>query len=281
MMKTLILILLLLLQITPLPGRADPVPVETQQKEFLFEVMRHLYRWYLDEHDLDGVLPGSTIKVWLQDVTPATLDPGDQSRMVELGVPVFKLRILLKKTNYRVPELDAVIQSRNFKIIEVSRDHDGAKKPENAVEQELSVPEIKDYVFRTRAQRDPFTPELGQHLREAVQRQIAADATCPHKEVHELHIAPLSPVANELWIFWETGRRLIRVASDIELTNPAMWQHERLAVRLFDIDNQTIVSLAEAPGSNAFLTRDQVGRALYNCIVLGEHREIKHGCQAQ
>ena len=44
---------------------------------------------------------------------------------------------------------------------------------------------------------------------------------------------------------------------------------EELRQRL-DIDEQTVVSLDEVAGSNAYLTRDQVGRALFNCIVLGK-----------
>ena len=34
------------------------------------------------------------------------------------------------------------------------------------------------------------------------------------------------------------------------------------------------MSLNEAAGSNAFMTRDQIGRALYNCIVLGRRFEV-------
>jgi hypothetical protein len=31
-----------------------------------------------------------------------------------------------------------------------------------------------------------------------------------------------------------------------------------------------VISLEEAAGSNRFMTRSQIGRALYNCIVLGQ-----------
>ena len=49
-----------------------------------------------------------------------------------------------------------------------------------------------------------------------------------------------------------------------------MLEHDELAVRIFDIDEQVVVSLDEVPGSNAYLTRDQVGRVLYNCMVYGK-----------
>ena len=90
-----------------------------------------------------------------------------------------------------------------------------------------------------------------------------------------VHLAPLSDVANEAWIFWETGRLLIRFSSDIDLEHPALWEHDQLAVELFNIDEQTVVSLDEVAGSNAYMTRDQVGRILFNCIVLGKRLTLQ------
>jgi hypothetical protein len=47
-------------------------------------------------------------------------------------------------------------------------------------------------------------------------------------------------------------------------------------VKTWDVLNQVVVSLDEAAGSNAFMTRDQIGRALYNCVVLGRRLEINN-----
>ncbi|HOB98996.1 MAG TPA: hypothetical protein PKM43_09655 [Verrucomicrobiota bacterium] len=85
-----------------------------------------------------------------------------------------------------------------------------------------------------------------------------------------VHLAPLSPVANDTWVFWEAGHKLLHFTSDIDLANPVVWQHQTLMVRIFDLDQQVVVTHEEAPGSNRFLTRYQVGRALFNCIVLGQ-----------
>ena len=71
-------------------------------------------------------------------------------------------------------------------------------------------------------------------------------------------------------MFWEAGRKLFYFASDIDLANPVVWQHEALTARIFDLDEQVVVSHEEAPGSNRFLTRYQVSRALFNCIILGQ-----------
>jgi hypothetical protein len=53
-----------------------------------------------------------------------------------------------------------------------------------------------------------------------------------------------------------------------------VWQHEALMARVFDLDQQVVVSHDEAPGSNRFLTRYQVSRALFNCILLGQRVEV-------
>ena len=67
---------------------------------------------------------------------------------------------------------------------------------------------------------------------------------------------------------------LLRFSSDLDLANPALWKLGDLTVDTYDIDEQMVVSLDEAPGSNAYLTRDQIGRVLYNCIVLGKRFDV-------
>jgi hypothetical protein len=138
---------------------------------------------------------------------------------------------------------------------------------------QISRSELREYLFNKRGSVTFPDEALTERLRGALLTQIEqhlADAgkTLPDGD-RIVHCAPLSPVANELWAFRETGRMLVRFSSDLDLTNPAVWDHEELAGTIYDIDEQVVVSLQEAKGSNAYLTRDQVGRALYNCVVLG------------
>ncbi len=63
---------------------------------------------------------------------------------------------------------------------------------------------------------------------------------------------------------------MLKFASDIDLSNPIVWDHDEMSVKPYDIDTQVVVSMNEVAGSNAYMTRDQIGRALYNCIVLGK-----------
>jgi hypothetical protein len=58
------------------------------------------------------------------------------------------------------------------------------------------------------------------------------------------------------------------------LANPTIWQHQSLMVRIFDLDQQVVVSREDAPASNRFLSRYQAGRALFNCLVLGQRISV-------
>jgi len=46
-------------------------------------------------------------------------------------------------------------------------------------------------------------------------------------------------------------------------------------MRIYDLDQQVVVSHHEAPGSNRFLMRYQASRALFNCIVLGQRMTVE------
>jgi hypothetical protein len=39
---------------------------------------------------------------------------------------------------------------------------------------------------------------------------------------------------------------------------------------VIDLDKDIVASTREVPGSNAFVTKDWVGRVLFNCVLYGE-----------
>ena len=137
--------------------------------------------------------------------------------------------------------------------------------------------EMRDYLFQTRSQHDYPDPALIARLQQAFRKEAAKEKLLTNDFADQkiVHIAPLSPVANELWVFWEAGRKLFLFSSDIDLANPAVWQHETLLARMFDLDQQVVVSHEEAPGSNRFLTRNEVSRALFNCMLFGQRLSVK------
>ncbi len=273
-MKHLLPILLLLL--SPLqaqPPNAPDLP-EGVDEEFLVQCLRHLYRWVLDENDAENIIGEEAFPFWVRELKPE-LDPGDKSRMIEVMMPAIGISFTARKADYEVAELKLKVKNEQFRIRNVQRLEGGGKEaPADAAVVSLSFTDMITRGIRQREQ-DQF-PE-GAFLEKL--RAASRNAFFEHAKEHNLtfppgdqqvFLAPLSPVANETWVFWETGGMLIRISSDMDLQDPNVWKQEELAVDLFDIKAQTVVSLKEVPGSNAFMTRDQVGRYLFNCVILGK-----------
>jgi hypothetical protein len=194
------------------------------------------------------------------------------------------ISVRVKKADYTIEELQMPVKSRGFRITQILRTSVPAGQKQICRVVELDMSELRDYLFRTRNQQDFPDAVMIEHLRQAVlkevQREQISMANLP-KGDRIIHMAPLSPVANETWVFWEDGRKLLYFASDIDLANPAVWEHETLMARVFDLDTQVVVSPSEAPGSNRFLTRYQVSRAMFNCVVLGRRISISAPSAAQ
>ena len=92
----------------------------------------------------------------------------------------------------------------------------------------------------------------------------------PLTQDQTFYISPLSGVCNELWVFWETGRKILFFSADMDLASPGFSQLSQLRMQVIDLDKDIVASTREVPGSNAFVTKDWVGRLLFNCILYGE-----------
>jgi hypothetical protein len=263
------------------PG--DPPPAEPEvdpallDENYLREVVRHLYRWYLDENDVEKEAEREHFVFWARELRPE-LDPGDFSRFGEIVIPELDLHVTVKKPDYPIRHSDRRATSEVYKIVNVARYPEPPVRPEEYREVRLSHSELREHLFLTRYEARYPEGELLERMREAFRGQLKGDTfplldpADPDNRV--VHLSPLSPVANEVWVFWEAGRDLIHFSSDLDLEHPETWENELPTVEVFDIDEQTVVSLEEAAGSNAYLTRDQVGRALYNCIILGRRLKL-------
>ncbi len=232
-----------------------------------------MYRWYLDESDLDRLSGVKFFPFWVRRLN-VPLDPGDQSDLAEITMPLVGTSVKVKRADYPITELKLAVRSATFKITKVSKIGIPATPgPEHRVVN-VDYDAMKDYLFQTRAAASFPDDALLERLRQALRAELKLKPGELAPGVQRVHLAPLSPVANELFVFWENRNVLIRFASDIDLDNPAVWEHEALLVRTWDAYRQTVISLDEAAGSNVFLTRNQIGRALYNCIVLGKRLEV-------
>jgi hypothetical protein len=245
-----------------------PAPAELLEQPYLFEVVRHLFRWYMDEGDVEKAAGIREFPFWVRPLD-VKLDAGDRSQIAEIILPQVGIVAQVKKTDYAIEELGVEVKSPSFRIVNVGRIGVSAALPQECKAVVADYAEMKSYLFRTRAQAEFPDEVLFERLRKALREHFGLDPNEREAGEHVVHVAPLSPVANELWVFVENKKMLVQFSSDLDLENPALWEHQSMVVRTYDIVNQTVVSLHEAPGSNAFLTRDQVGRALYNCVILG------------
>ncbi len=262
------------------PGRVtasaevDPALLD---ENYLREVVRHLYRWYMDEEDVEKETARDHFVFWVRELSPE-LDDGDFSRFGEIVIPELDIFVTVKKADYPIEHSDRRVKSDVYKIINVARYPEPPVRPAEYREARMSHSELREHLFLTRSRARYPEGELLERMREAFRGQLKGetflllDPTDPGNRV--VHLSPLSPVANEVWVFWEAGRDLIRFSSDLDLEHPETWEDELPTVEVFDIDEQTVVSLQEVAGSNAYLTRDQVGRALYNCVILGRRLQL-------
>lgn len=262
----------------PAPGAVDAsaAPPELLQTNYLYEVVRYLYRWHLDESEIERIVGAKQFVFWVCRLEPK-LDPGDRSVLGEILLPQVGLGVKVKKADYTIEDLGVVVKSPNFRVTRITRGQVPAHAPRGAAVVEVDMQDMRDYLFRTRNQHDYPDAALVEHLRQALRKEAAKQgilATNAPAGEQMVHLAPLSPVANDTWVFWEAGRKLFYFASDIDLANPAVWEHQSLMVHIFDLDQQVVVSHEEAPGSNRFLTRYQVSRALFNCILLGQRISV-------
>ena len=245
---------------------ASPPP-ELLETPYLFEVARHLLRWHMDEHDVENN-PARDYVFWVRRLD-APRDEDDRSQEAEIWLPQAGIAVRVKKADYAIEELGMAVRSPTFRIANVARAVPPSAPPPDAAVVEGPMDELKDHLFRTRAQAEYPDEDMFERLRRALRAHLGLNPDGHAKGEMEVHVAPLSPVANELWAFLEGPRLLVHFSSDADLAHPDTWGRAPLAVRTYDLATQTVVSLDQVPGSNEFITRDQAGRALYNCLVLG------------
>ena len=252
------------------------------QSSYLQMVMRYLYRWQLDQSEFEALVSHKNIIFWVHPLN-LKLDPGDHSKFADILLPQLNMTLRVKKADYMIAETGEVAKSKRFKIVSVSRGEVPWYreipwfKPHGSTEATLDSRETVDFLFQTRWQLDYFDPTIVQHLIVAAREQAAKEGLLDTNALNAqrlICIAPVSPAANETWVLWEIRRKLFYISSDIDLEDPAVWKYQTLTFRTFDLRQQVVVAHEEASGSNFYLTRHQVSRVLFNCIVLGQRIDI-------
>jgi hypothetical protein len=252
-------------QVAQAGGRGDCL----LERQFVYEVLRHVYRWHFDQSYF--LEPGNmeTLEVWARRLHPQ-LDPDDRSEFAEFWIPAVKMQVELKRSDYRVAEMNLHVADRGFKVKRVTRQ---LRPPASRSHYEVGryvLPDLREYLFATRTNRVALNDDVRAAGRRLVFEQLNKRHPAPFTEDQVLYIAPLSAVCNDLWVFWETGRKIMLFSADMDLTNPGSAELSQLRMQLIDLDKDVVASTKEVPGSNAFVTKDWVGRLFFNCILYGE-----------
>jgi hypothetical protein len=249
---------------------ADELFTEFGGEEAFLQTVHYLYRWNLDEDDFkrrDASLQG---QLWLRHIQTLT-DANDNSRFLEVVFPAIGVAVRLKKTDYRIPELKLDVKSGGYRVTGISRTPYTEADARDFSRFDFAPEALYERLFQERLNAIFPDDKLLARMRDSAAREIAdLDLPATGKDTHSIYFAPIHTVANEVWAFWEEGKLLFHFTSDIDLVNPDVWSREALGVTIYDTARQTVVSHEERPGDHRFITRDQVGRALYNCIVLGK-----------
>lgn len=238
-----------------------------------FQIAHYLYRWQLDENDFKPRDLPLQRQLWLRRLQVVT-DNNDKSQFLELVLPAIGVAVILKKPDYQIAELDLAVKSNGYRVIRVSRDTYSAEAARDYVRLNLDPDALYQRLFQARLQAQFANDRLMARMKEIIARQIEfLTPPSAFPRANTVHFAPMQAVANETWAYWEEKKLLFRFTSDLDL-DKAGDSNGMLGVLIYDALQQTIVSHEEKPGDNRFLTRDQVGRALYNCIVLGKKLQI-------
>ncbi|MDC0948862.1 hypothetical protein OAS86_05935 [Gammaproteobacteria bacterium] len=239
--------------------------------DYYVEVLRHLYRWYLDGAAVAGLIDGGEETLFVEELHP-TLDEGDRSQFARLTFASLGIAARVKRSDYEIPELEFTVHSEQFKIIDVEYLPPDSSPAEQGIRVRFNMDDVTEQLSLPESELRYPNDALLMRMGDAVKRQfgpIAEDTS----EVPVFHVSPLSPVIDELWVFVEQRRELYHFSADAGVDAEGLWDAHHITTRRFDLDEQVIVTQSERPGSNAFVTRDFVGRALYNCIVLGKRND--------
>lgn len=247
----------------------EPPPPSALHLEYISEIIRYLYSWHMDETMLANTDNITNLEVWVRPLHPK-LDADDHSEFYEVLIPGMLYRVRMKKADYPIPELGIQITNQNYKIIAAERLDARPALPPEAEKFSFGRQYIMDYLFRTRNDRQFPNDALLERMKAVVSDEFPVAATNTVVGPQTVYLAPISPVSNDLWLFWETQRILIRFSSDADLKSETYWMNKKLDVRFYDLDQHVVVSLAEVAGSNAFVTRDWAARVLFNCVVNGK-----------
>ncbi len=240
------------------------------------DLVQYLYRWHLDEDDFKSRDLDYQGELWIRKVD-RVLDKGDKSQFLEVAFPSIGLSVSLKKSDYIIDELQLRVKSDGYKISRISRSAFNMKEDSKKYASlDMDIHALYEKLFATRCESKYPDKELSEYLRACAAKQCGyLNKGEPQRGAQTVWMAPISNSANEIWMYWEDRKILFLFASDVDMRNKKLWEHDAIFVKAYDIVSQTIVSHEESPGEDNFILRDQVGRVLFNCMAFGKKVRIE------
>ncbi len=248
---------------------ATPAFTQLQEEQYVFAILEYLYRWHFDQTFVLEAGKQDTLEVWVRELHPP-LDDGDHSEFAELWIPTVDMRVELKRSDYLIPEMNLAVVDHSFKVKHVSRQLRPPAARSSYLVSRYPLSEVRDYLFNSRTNRVQMSDSLRNAARKLVFDYLNKVHPAPFTEDQILYVAPVSSVCDDLWAFWESDRKLMLFSADMDLSNPDFEQLSQLKLEVINLDKDVVDSTREVPGSNAFVTKDWVGRMFFNCILYGE-----------
>ncbi|RLD12501.1 MAG: hypothetical protein DRI44_00425 [Chlamydiae bacterium] len=268
-------ILILILCFATINSLAAKKFMKPENAEFLRGVLRYIYFWHLDPAHFFEDDPDTNIEVYVKK-NSYSKDLNNNSIRYELIIPDLNLGIDLVKANYKIRELDLQITNSSFKVVAVNPDFREPITNKNFQVRLLSEGKMMKKLFQSRYRPAVLSGCVKTNIYNSLVKLSKLELGHPLKKSHVFFVGPLSDYSNDIWIFWETERKLVRFSSASDYTSKAYWQLLPIYVKIYDLDSNVVVSLSEVSGSNAYITKSFAGRIMFNCIVEGKKIIIKN-----
>lgn len=277
-MKSICFVLSLLCLGTPFLAAEKAAPFD---EKYGYELIRYLYRWHMDDAVLaDTLVKQDHLSLYYRYLEP-TLDQGDLSEHVELVLPLTKMVVVLKRSDYSIPKLNLELKDPYFKVQSAQhyRTLDWDESKYQAIHYDFD--EMMAYLFRTRNQQTFPDEKTLDRLRDEAKRVIeegeyAIDPEAATDRLQISYVAPISIVSNDLWFYWVNGRKFVCFSADLHHSHERFWEFAQLDVEIIDADDQVVVSNV-VNDSNGYFTKDYVGRVLFNCLIHGKQIRYENG----
>ena len=244
--------------------------------EYMMGLINHLAYWHLTDDNYFEDDPDPVVEVLFKPFSYQQ-DSNDASSVYIVYVPDVQIKILLKKSLYHIEEFDATVSNDCYKIIAFQHQQKspGTNSLNDYVRIDLLEDDVRRIVFENRNQSCTPSPWLLNKIESALRPLIARELPTNAVVDETFFIAPLSPYSNSILIFWSTAKKMLQFSSDADYTSELYWDMLPMNCEVFDMKGDVVTSLQNALGSNAYVTKNWIGRILYNCIVDGYQLSIK------